>query len=120
MNNSKKLFIPSLIGMWLFALPASAEEIAGEWHALFDTPAGVQTYHFNFQPKDGTLTARAVVESADQKRKVEFEEANLVGNTLSFVERRQIGDRELRIEYTGKLGDKELTLVRKIGEFGSQ
>ena len=120
MRNSKKQFILCLIGLCIFAMPALAEEITGQWHALFDTPAGVQTYHFEFQIKDGTLTARAVVESADQKRNVDFEDAKLDGNTLSFVERRQFGDRELRIEYTGKLGDKELTLTRKIGDFGSQ
>ena len=120
MRNSIKLFIFGVIGLLTFALPASAEEIAGQWHALFDTPAGVQTYHFDFQNKDGKLTAKAVVESADQKREVEFEEVELDGDTLKFVERRQFGDRELRIEYTGKLGDKELALVRKIGDFGSQ
>jgi GH35 family endo-1,4-beta-xylanase len=120
MRYSEKQFVLGLIGACIFAMPASAEEIAGQWHALFDTPAGVQTYHFDFQHKDGTLTANAVVESADQKRNVDFEEAKLDGKTLSFVERRKIGDRELRIEYTGKLGEKELTLTRKIGDFGSQ
>ncbi|TWU08487.1 endo-1,4-beta-xylanase [Stieleria varia] len=100
--------------------PAFAEEIAGQWHALFDTPGGTQTYHFDFQNQDGEVTVKAVVESGDQKRDVEFEEAKLVGDTVSFVERRSFGNRELRIEYTGKLGEKEITMVRKIGDFGSQ
>lgn len=120
MTNTRKLFFGGVVVLLTFALPASAEEIAGEWHALFDTPAGVQTYHFDFQNKEDKLTARAIVESADQKRDVEFEEEKLDGNTLTFVERRQFGDRELRIEYTGKLDDKKLTLVRRIGDFGSQ
>ena len=71
------------LGLLILGLPASAEEIAGQWHALFDTPAGMQTYHFDFQNKDGKLTAKAVVESADQKRDVEFEEAELDGDTLT-------------------------------------
>ena len=80
----------------------------------------MQTYHFDFQESEGKLIAKAVVETDDQKRDVEFEEATLNGNTLKFVELRKFGDRELRIEYTGTLGEKELTLVRKIGDFGSQ
>ena len=96
MRNTGKQFIFGVIGLLILGLPASAEEIAGQWHALFDTPAGMQTYHFDFQNKDGKLTAKAVVESADQKRDVEFEEAELDGDTLKFVERRQFGDRVRR------------------------
>ena len=100
--------------------PASSEEIGGKWHALFDTPGGVQMYHFNFENKGDTLTAKAVVESGDQKRDVEFVESELDGDSLQFVELRKFGERELRIEYTGTLGDKGITLLRKIGNFGSQ
>ena len=120
MRNPEKLLMYGLFVLLTFALPASAEEIAGQWHALFDTPSGVQTYHFDFQNKDGKLTAKAVVDTDDQKRDVEFEEAKLDGDTLKFVERRKFGGREHRIEYTGKLGDKGIKLVRKIGDFGSQ
>ncbi|QDT11997.1 endo-1,4-beta-xylanase [Stieleria marina] len=55
MRNPKKLFAYCLLAMLAFVLPASAEEIAGQWHALFDTPGGVQTYHFDFQENDGKL-----------------------------------------------------------------
>ncbi len=99
---------------------ASDDKLAGQWHALFDTPASEQTYHFDFQSNEGKLAVTAVVESADQKRDVAFEEENVDGNTLTFVERRQLGDRELRIAYTGQLGDKELLLTRRIGDFGNQ
>lgn len=120
MKNSRKPLTLCIIAMGLIAMPASAEDIAGQWHAIFDTPAGEQMYHFTFQNTDGQLAATAVVESGDQKRDVEFEEEKLNGNKVTFVERRQFGDRELRIEYSGELGEKELTLVRKIGDFGSQ
>lgn len=120
MRSIEMRVIIGVVVLLTYALPVSAEEIAGQWHALFDTPAGVQTYHFEFQTKDGKLTARAVVESTDQKREVEFEDAKLDGDAIKFVERRQFGDPKIRIEYTGKLDDKELTLVRRIGDFGSQ
>ena len=47
-------------------------------------------------------------------------ESELDGDSLQFVELRKFGERELRIEYTGTLGDKGITLLRKIGNFGSQ
>lgn len=120
MNKRVILFLV-LIGLYPFASPVFAEDIiAGKWHALFDTPAGVQTYHFDFQDSEGKLIAKAVVETGDQKREVEFEEATLNGKTLKFVEPRKFGDRELRIEYFGTLGDEAIKLVRKIGDFGSQ
>lgn len=96
------------------------EGIEGPWHAQFDTVIGLQTYHFNFQFNDGQLTATAVAETSDQKRNVEFTEVQLDGNRISFVELRQIQDRELRIEYTGELKEDAIRLMRKVGDFGSQ
>jgi len=68
------LFVLGLIGLIVslaIAPHATAEEITGKWHALFETPAGVQTYHFDFQNKDSKLTATAVVETGEQKREVD-------------------------------------------------
>ena len=94
--------------------------LSGQWQAQFDTLIGVQKYHFDFQVQDGKVTAKAVAETGDQKRNVEFKEARLEDDTLTFVEMRQIQDREIRIEYTGKVGDKGIKFTRKVGDFGSQ
>ena len=99
MRRIGKLFNVVMIGRLTFALPASAEEIARQCHALFDTSPGLQTHNFEFQTKNGKLAAKALVESFERKRDVEFKEAKLKGDTLKFVGRRQFGDRELRIEY---------------------
>ncbi|MBM3838464.1 MAG: esterase family protein [Verrucomicrobia bacterium] len=69
---------------------------------------------------DGKLTAKATAEVDGQKRDVEFKEAKLAGDTLTFVEIRQIQDNEVRIEYTGKVGDKEIKFTRKVSAFGTQ
>ncbi len=42
------------------------------------------------------------------------------GDSIAFVERRQIGDRELRIEYKGKVDGGKLVLTRSFGERGAQ
>jgi enterochelin esterase-like enzyme/translation initiation factor IF-1 len=99
---------------------ASAKSPAGKWQGEFDTQIGRQKYVFDFAVTDGKLGAKAVAEGNDQKRDVEFKEAKLEGDTVTFVEMRQIQDNEIRIEYTGKLGDQGIQFTRKVGEFGSQ
>ncbi len=99
---------------------APAVEITGQWQAEFETPIGVQNYHFDFQVKEGKLSAKAVAETDGQKRDVEFKEAKLDGHTLTFVEIRQIQNREIKIEYTGVVSDKAIKFTRKVGDFGSQ
>ncbi len=101
-------------------LEAPTTDIAGKWQAEFDTQIGLQKYVFDFQTTDGKVTAKATAEAGDQKRDVEFKEAKLSGDTLTFVELRQIQDNEIRIEYTGKVSDKGIQFTRKVGDFGSQ
>jgi enterochelin esterase-like enzyme len=99
---------------------APAADIAGQWQAEFDTQVGVQKYVFDFRLQDGKVTARATAETGDQKREVEFHDAKLQGDTLTFVELRQFGDNEIRIEFTGKFADNTIQFTRKAGDFGSQ
>lgn len=101
-------------------LEAPTTDIAGKWQAEFDTQIGMQKYVFDFQMKDGKVTAKATAEGGDQKRDVEFTEAKLSGDTLTFVELRQIQDNEIRIEYTGKVSQQGIQFTRKVGDFGSQ
>ena len=98
----------------------SAKSPAGKWQGEVDTQIGRQKYVFEFAVTDGKLGAKAVAEGNDQKRDVEFKEAKLEGDTVTFVEMRQIQDNQIRIEYTGKLGDQGIQFTRKVGEFGSQ
>lgn len=92
----------------------------GKWQAEFDTQVGPQKYLFEFTVRDGNLGAKAVAEAREQKRDVEFKEPKLSGETLTFVELRQIQDNEIRIEYTGKMTSKGIEFVRKVGDFGTQ
>lgn len=99
--------------------PLLFQEVAGPWHAQFETPIGVQTYHFQFIAKEGTWSATAVVDSGDDHRDVRFSDVKIDGDSISFVELRKIQDREIRIEYTGTLAGGKIRLVRKVAEFGS-
>lgn len=101
-------------------LDAPSVNIAGQWQAEFDTQIGVQKYRFDFQVTDGKLAAKGIAETGDEKRTIEFKDAKLTGDTLTFVEMRQIQDREIAIEFTGKASGKEIAFTRKVGEFGTQ
>ncbi len=95
-------------------------DVSGKWQGDVDSRIGRQKYFFEFLVKDGKVTARATAEANDQKRDVEFKEAKLEGDTLTFVEVRTIQENEIRIEYTGKVGDKVIKFARKAGDLGSQ
>lgn len=99
--------------------PQLFQDVAGQWHAKFETPIGVQTYHFDLISKNGTWSATAVAESGNEKRDVRFSEVKIDGASISFVEQRKIQDREIRIEYSGKLVGDQIKLVRKVADFGS-
>lgn len=101
-------------------LDAPAVSIDGQWQTQFDTQVGLQKYLFTFQVSDGKVTAKASVDTDGEKREVEFKEAKLQGDTLTFMEMRQIQDREIPIEFTGKVADKGIRFTRKVGELVSQ
>jgi len=99
---------------------AAAKSPAGKWQGEFESPLGRQKYVFEFTVQDGKLGAKAVAEAREQKRDVEFIEAKLAGDLLTFAEIRKFQDREMRVEYTGKLGEQGIQFTRKVGDFGSQ
>ncbi len=98
----------------------AARTPAGKWQGEFESPVGVQKYVFEFTVQDGKLGAKAVAEAREQKREVELIETALAGDTLTFAEIRKFQEREMRIDYTGKLGDQGIRFTRKVGEFGTQ
>jgi enterochelin esterase-like enzyme len=104
----------------LLASAAHAADVTGQWQAEFDTQIGLQKYRFVFQVSEAKVTAKATAEAGGQSRDVEFKEARLAGDTLTFVEMRTIQGNEVRIDYTGKVGDQEIKFTRKVGDFATQ
>ncbi len=95
-------------------------DLAGRWQAEFETRIGRQKYVFDLRTDGGEPTAKAVAEANGEKRDVVFTEARIEGDTVRFVELRKIQDDEVRIGYTGKLGENGISFTRKAGDFGSQ
>jgi len=118
MKRTEILLLSSLIAIGASAL--NAANLAGRWQAEFDSPIGLQKYLFVFQVREAGVTAHATSEAGGRTRDVEFKEAKLSGDTLTMVETRTIQNSEVRIEYTGKVGDSEIQFTRKVGDFGTQ
>jgi len=115
---TKSLFLAAIL--LSLVSPARAADVTGKWVGEFESQIGHQKYVFDFQTKGDKLTATADAESEQGKRQVVFTEVKQTGDTLSFVEMRQIQDNEVRIDYTGKIGTNEIQFTRKVGDFGSQ
>lgn len=98
----------------------SQEKLLGTWHSQFETPMGLQTYHFQFASSDGKPSAKATVDSEDQQREVTFSDVKMNETSISFAELRKFGEREMRIEYTGTLAEKNLAIARSVPNRGSQ
>lgn len=113
------ILIITLCGL-LTGAEARASDVSGQWRGEFDSQIGRQKYAFAFQVIDGKMAAKATAEVDGQKREVEFKETKLAGDTLTFVELRQIQDNTVRIEYTGKVRDSEIKFTRKVGDFATQ
>jgi enterochelin esterase-like enzyme len=122
MKNTKPLM--SILTLALCGLladtAARAADISGKWGAEFDTQIGQQKYLFTFQVNDGKVTGKADAEAGDRKREVEFKEAKLDGDTLTFMETFKFQDNEVRIDYTGKVGNNEIKFTRKVGDFATE
>jgi enterochelin esterase-like enzyme len=99
---------------------ARAGDLSGQWRAEFDTQVGQQRYLFTFQVNEGKVAGKATAELGGQKREVEFKEAKLAGDTLTFVEMFKFQDNEVRIDYTGKMSNKEIQFTRKVGDFATE
>jgi enterochelin esterase-like enzyme len=121
MKTTKRLVSILVIALsGLLATAAHAGDVSGQWSAEFDTPIGQQKYLFDFQATDGKVIAKATAELGGQKRPVEFKEAKLAGETLTFVEMFKFQDNEVRIDYTGKVSDNEIKFTRKVGDFATE
>jgi enterochelin esterase-like enzyme len=118
MTKTGKLIIGGLIG--LLAVASHAADLPGQWRAEFDTQIGLQKYLYTFQLSDGKLTGKASLEVGGQKREVELKDPKLTGDTLTFAETFKFQDNEVRIDYTGKVGENEIKLTRKVGDFATE
>ena len=109
----------TLLTLAVASLSALAADVTGTWKAEFETQRGLQKYTFTLKQDGATVTGKASVETADQKRDAEFKDGKVEGDTVTFVEPLKIQDNEIKITYTGKISGNEIKFTRKVGDFGS-
>lgn len=98
---------------------AGAAEIAGPWHAEFDGPRGPQKIQFDFKTDEGKLTGKTTSRFGGASREMEFQDGKIEGDSISFVQVMKFQDNEMRIEYSGKVGEDGIAFTRKVGDFGT-
>jgi enterochelin esterase-like enzyme len=118
MKKTGMVLLYGFVGLLAFA--ARAANPAGQWQAEFDTQIGPQKYLFTFQAIGSNVTATATAEANGEKRQVEFKEVKLAGDSLTFMEAFKFQENDLRIDYTGTVGDQEIKFTRKVGDFATE
>ncbi len=117
MNPSHKFLLTGITG--LFASLANAADIAGPWHAEFESPRGQQKIQFEFKTEGDKLTGKTISRFGGGSREAEIQEGKVEGDTLSFIQVMNFQGNEMRIAYTGKVDGDGIAFTRKVGDFGA-
>ncbi|MGP8202248.1 MAG: alpha/beta hydrolase [Limisphaerales bacterium] len=118
MKKNGMILVFSVIG--LLIATARAVDIAGQWHAEFDTQVGAQKYLFTFKTDGDKLTGKAAVEVGGEKHEAELTEGKITGDTVSFVEMLNFQGNEILIRYSGKIGTNEIDFTREVGDIATE
>jgi hypothetical protein len=114
-----RLLLPILVAL-ATALAARSADLAGKWHADFDSPIGAQKYDYVFTQSGAELAGKATFENPMAKGESPLKDIKVTGNTVTFTELAKFNDNELTITYTGTLEGDELKLSRKVGDYGTE
>lgn len=103
----------------LLSILASAADIAGQWHAEFEGRRGRQKIQFEFKAEEGKLTGKTVTQTGGESREAEIQDGKIDGNSVSFTQTMNFQGNDMRITYTGSIGEDGISFTRKVGEFAS-
>jgi len=107
-------FAPALLA------PVGAAELAGRWHAEFDTQIGTQKYTYTFKVDGAQLTGTAAFERETGNGEVALKDIKLEGDKISFVEPLKFDDQEISITYAGTITGDEMKLTRQVGDIATE
>src|SRR5690242_8015584 len=110
-----------ILFLTMAALPLSilAADVTGTWKADFDTQRGLQKYTFTLKQDGTTVTGKASVDTAGEKREADLKEGKVAGDTVTFVELLNAQGNDINITYTGKISTNEIKFTRAVGDFGT-
>jgi len=119
-----KNFIKTLV-LAAFALAAvgvarAEDNVTGKWKGEFDSQIGLQKYTLDLKVEGTNVTGKAIGERENGTNDVAITEGRIGTNGISFVEPLQLGDNDIRIEYTGKISGDEIKFHRKVGDMAEE
>ena len=94
-------------------------DVTGKWKSEFESPIGHLKYTYDLKADGAKLTGKAIRELEGAKTETEIKEGKSSGDELTFVEVLKIQDREVRIEYKGKIAGDEIKFTRKVGDIAT-
>ena len=97
--------------MAVFAMTASAADVAGTWKASIETPNGTMESTFTLKVADGKVTGTATM---GQMGESPISEGKVDGDTVSFAVVRTGPQGEFRINYAGKVTGDDMKLTGSI------
>jgi hypothetical protein len=89
----------------LFVVSAAGADVTGTWKATVETPNGNVERTFVFKTEGSKVTGET---SSQMTGKSEITDGKLEGDTLTFTITAKFGDQDMKLKYTGKVGDKEI------------
>jgi len=98
---------------------AFAADVTGKWTSEFESQVGHLKYVFQLKSDGDKFTGTAHRESTQSKSDQEIKDGKIDGDNVSFSETLHIQEQDITIEYKGKIAGDEMTLTRKVGDFGT-
>ena len=83
-----------------FALPASAQSVAGAWDLSWETPRGAQTTTFVFAQDGMNVTGTAQIRRGERAMEVPIKNGMLHGDQLTFSLEFGMGERTMTQTFT--------------------
>ncbi len=106
-----------LILIALFALTASAADIAGTWKSSMETPNGTFESTYVFKVDGAKLTGTI---SMGEMGEVAISEGKVEGDSLSFLVVREFNGNQFKMTYKGKVAGKEMKLTMEFPTQGGE
>ncbi len=96
------------LALLLFASPAFAADIDGDWSGSIDTPGGAMQISYTFKAEQSKLKGST---TAPDGSKIAIADGKIDGNKLSFTLTLDFGAGPTKFVYTGELNGKDLKLA---------
>lgn len=100
MRRAPSTALLAALALLAFALPASAQHVAGTWELTWETPRGAQTTTFVLAQDGMNVTGTARMGRGEMVREVPIKNGMLHGDQLTFALELGMGERTMTQTFT--------------------